>query len=175
MKNRRRQYFVKDGDHRGLLFGSLVLILSLIVIVSGLFYIMANRSLEGATYRAHFQTLRNTMQLLLPYLVLVNLVGLIVVIALAVFLTHRVSGPAYHLTKDLQRMGEGDLTVATAFRKKDRFQGMGEAMAAASSQLRKNVADIKGGFKNIENAAENHPEMKESIEKVKLMLDKLKT
>ena len=83
MENRRRQFFVRDGDHWGLLPGALILILALIIIASGLFYLLADRNLEGATYRAHIEALHSTMQLLLPWLVLANLVGVAMVLIIS--------------------------------------------------------------------------------------------
>ncbi len=175
MDNRRRQLFVKEGDHRGLLAGALVLILVLILVASGLFYILADRDLEEATYKAHFQTLRSTMQMLLPWLVIVNLVGLVVVLTLAVFLTHRVSGPAYHLIRDLRRLKEGDLTVETRFRKNDRLKGVAEAMSDGVGQVRQKVGRVKDAFRELECLSGTHPELQGKLDKIRETLDELKT
>lgn len=151
------------------------MIITLAVIASGLFYLTANRDLEGATYKAHFQTLRNTMQMLLPWLILVNLIGLAVVITLALFFTHRISGPAYHLIKDLHRVADGDLTVATRFRKRDRLKDVGNAMTEAVGHLRENVIDIKKGLEKLARVAESHPEVKQELGEISKVIDKLKT
>jgi len=175
MKNRRKQYFVKGGEHRGLLIGVFFLVLTIVIIASGLFYIMASRNLENATYRAHFQESQNTMDLLLPWLILVNMVGLIVVFIMAVFMTHRVSGPAYHLVKDLKSIQDGDLTVTTTFRKKDRLKNVAEALSQATSEIRRNISVAKEGLSELESKADKYPELERQIQKIKQALDRLKT
>jgi methyl-accepting chemotaxis protein len=175
MENRRRKLYVRDGDHRSLLLGALLLIIVLIFVASGLFYILADRNLEHATYRAHFDAMRHTMNMLLPWLVLVNTIGLIVVLILALILTHRISGPAYHLIQDMKKVGDGDLTVATAFRKHDRLQKVAQAMTHAVSSLRYKVIELKDGIAKLAELAENKPEIKDKIDEINQSLDKLKT
>jgi methyl-accepting chemotaxis protein len=175
MENRRRKLYVRDGDHRGLLLGALILILALIFIASGLFYILADRNLEQATYRAHFDAMRHTMQMLLPWLILVNTIGLIVVLVLALILTHRISGPAYHLIQDMKKVADGDLTVATVFRKHDRLQKVGQAMTHTVSALRYKIIALKDEINNLYEMAENKPDLKNKIDEINNSLDKLKT
>ena len=175
MENRRRKLYVREGDHKGLLLGAFLLILVLIFIASGLFYILADRNLENATYRAHFDAMRHTMNMLLPWLVLVNAIGLIVVLILALILTHRISGPAYHLIKDMKKVGDGDLTVITAFRKHDRLQKVAQAMSHAISALRYKVIDVKEHIGKLAELAENKPDIKDKIDEINQSLDKLKT
>jgi methyl-accepting chemotaxis protein len=173
--NRRHQIFIKGGDHRSLLVGAIVLILVLVVVASGLFYILANRNLEQATYRAHFEALRNTMQLLLPWLLIVNLIGLIVVIILALFFTHKIAGPVYHLIVDLKKLKDGDLTAQTVFRKGDRLKDVASAMSEAAEQLRLTVNDIKKGVAELSEVTGDERRVKEKLEDINRTLDKLKT
>ncbi|HBC47531.1 MAG TPA: hypothetical protein DCZ43_10825 [candidate division Zixibacteria bacterium] len=175
MDNRRRQFFVSAGGQRSLLAGVFILILVLVVVVSGLFYILANRDLEKATYRAHFETLRNTMQMLLPWLVLVNAIGLIVVLILAIFFTHKIAGPAYHLQQDLKKIKEGDLTIRTAFRKGDGLKDVAEAMNDTTGQLRLDIANIKDKVDDLSKVTGNEALLKEKLDMLRETLDKLKT
>ncbi|PJA27266.1 MAG: hypothetical protein CO189_07665 [candidate division Zixibacteria bacterium CG_4_9_14_3_um_filter_46_8] len=175
MDNRRRKYFVKEGDQWGLLIGAAILILVLAIVASGLFYILANQDLEKATYRAHFEVLRNTMQMLLPWLILVNLIGMIVVLVLSIFFTHKVSGPAYHLVKDMRKLQQGDLTISTNFRDRDRLKNVAIAMNIAIERLRHEVADIKGEISELSKVADDALKVKESIARLNRILDNLKT
>ncbi len=175
MDNRRRKYYVAQGDHRGILLIAGALLLTLAILASGLFYFLANRDLESATYRAHFDTLRNTMQMLLPWLVLVNLIGLVVVLGLAVYLTHRISGPAFHLIRDLKALGSGDLRIETKFRKHDRLKGAAEALSNAASELRGIITDTKQRVSELSRRAKDHPELADAVYGVAHNLDKLKT
>jgi len=175
MKNRRRQYWVGDGDHKGILIIAGALVMALILIASGLFYIVANRNLEDATYRAHFDILRNTMQMLLPWLVMANIIGLVIVMLIAVLLTHRISGPAYHIVRDIRAIGDGDLTIQTIFRKNDRFQNIAATLTEAASSLRATIADVKNGVADIGDIVGDRPEIREKLERVAKNLEKLKT
>ena len=163
------------GGQRSLLAGVLILILVLVVVASGLFYILANRDLEKATYRAHFETLRNTMQMLLPWLVLVNIIGLIVVLILAIFFTHKIAGPAYHLKEDLKKIKEGDLTIRTAFRKGDGLKDVAVAMSDTTGQLRMEIANIKDNVDDLLKVTGNEALLKEKLGKLRETLGKLKT
>ena len=155
--------------------GALIIVLVLIIVASGLFYILADRNLEEATYKAHFDTLRHTMQMLLPWLILVNLIGLIIVVFLAVIFTHRIAGPAYHLIQDMQKIGDGDLTVITSFRKRDRLKMLGQAMTNAIARLRTSIIDIKSRISDLSELAEDQPKIKHKIEEISKSLDKLRT
>jgi methyl-accepting chemotaxis protein len=175
MDNRRRKFFIGAGGQRRLLAGVLILVLALIIVASGLFYILANRNLEKATYRAHFETLRNTMQMLLPWLVIVNLVGLVVVLALAIFFTHKIAGPSYHLICDLKRIQEGDLTVKTAFRKGDGLKDVATAMSNTTESLRVGISTIKEKVNELSNIVNSDENFSDKIGEIKGKLDKLKT
>jgi methyl-accepting chemotaxis protein len=115
------------------------------------------------------------MNMLLPWLILVNTIGLIAVLVLAFILTHRISGPAYHLIQDLKKVGDGDLTVATAFRKHDRLQKVAQAMTHAVSALRYKVIELKEGVAGLAELAENKPDVKDKLDEINQSLDKLKT
>jgi methyl-accepting chemotaxis protein len=175
MNNRRRKFYVKEGDHQGLLLGALILILVLVVLASGLFYVIANRNLEQATYRAHFEILRNTMQMLLPWLLIVNIIGIIAVLILAIFMTHKISGPAYHLIKDLRCLQEGDLTIRTKFRKGDRLKNVAIALSDASGALNDTIIKTKTGLEELSKETSNYPEIKKKVIEISKTLDKLKT
>jgi nitrogen fixation/metabolism regulation signal transduction histidine kinase len=175
MPNRRRKFFIGAGGQRDLLAGVLILVLALIIVASGLFYVLANRNLEKATYRAHFETLRNTMQMLLPWLVIVNLVGLLVVLAMAIFFTHKIAGPSYHLICDLKKIQEGDLTVKTAFRKGDGLKDVATAMSNTTESLRVQISDVKGKVKELSSIAISDQFISEKIGEIKGKLEKIKT
>jgi methyl-accepting chemotaxis protein len=175
MDNRRQKYYVEEGDHKSLLLGALVLILALIFIASGLFYILANKSLEKATYRAHFEAMHNTMQMLLPYLLIVNIIGLVAVLILAFFLTHKISGPAYHLIMDFKRFGDGDLTTRTCFRRGDRLKNVAAAFNEAIDSVQKSVTEVKKKVDQLSESVERIPDLKNVVDDITQTLDKLKT
>ncbi len=175
MKNQRKKYFVKEGNQWGLLAGAVTLIFILAIVASGLFYIIANRNLENATYRAHFTALHNTMQLLLPWLILVNLIGLIIVVILAIFYTHKIAGPTFHIMNDLKKLGEGDLTTRTNLRKNDRLQELAKSLNNAIEGIQQNVMEAKSHVTELEKTADNSSQIKQKIDNLNKAINRLKT
>jgi methyl-accepting chemotaxis protein len=174
MENRRRKYIVKEGDHWGIMKLALFMIVVLAVLISGLFYVLADKNLEGATYRAHFNALRHTMQMLLPWLILVDLIGLVIVAIMAIFLTHSIAGPSYHLIRDIKNFGDGDLTIRTKFRKHDRLKAVGEAFSESSEKMHAKIVKLRKEINNITSVSGNNPEIKTRLDGINKILDDFK-
>ena len=67
----------------------------------------------------------DTLELLLPTLILLNLlnaVGLIATSVISVFFTHRIVGPVYRLRQIMRDVGNGNLSQFAQFRKDDELQ-----------------------------------------------------
>jgi len=175
MKNRRKKFYLKDGGQARLLRGFAILALILIITASGLFYFLANENLENATYKAHFSALRSTMQMLLPYLFIVNIIGLLVVVFLAIFYTHRIAGPAYRLANDIKKLGDGDLTVKTNLRRLDHLKNLAEQLNSASQNLNENIKSLKSQADNLAKSAEGNEKLLSQILSIRKSLDKFNT
>jgi methyl-accepting chemotaxis protein len=113
--------------------------------------------------------------MLLPWLIMVNIVGLIVIAFLAIFLTHKISGPTYHLKRDLQKLATGDLTITTVFRKGDRLQDLAVGLNKAVANLRKEVIEIKTKMSVFTQSAEKFPELQDKIKDINNTINNLKT
>ena len=133
-KRRRKKYFLSGSIQPRLLLGFAVLVFILVVIAGGLFYVLANRELSSEYYKAH-STLRYVMQNLLPWLLLVNLAGILVTLFLAVFYTHRIAGPAYRIQQDLRKIGQGVLTTRVKTRRRE---------IGAADQAQRNLNHLLG-------------------------------
>jgi methyl-accepting chemotaxis protein len=152
-KNRRKKYFLSKGTQPGLLLGVTALVLILVIIAGGLFYLLANRELSIEYYKAH-SSIRYVMKNLLPWLLLVNLLGIMVALFLAVFYTHRIAGPLYRVQKDIRKIGEGFLTTRVKTRKGDQLKDLETEVNNMIQELEKNFLLVKGDFLKLENILE---------------------
>jgi methyl-accepting chemotaxis protein len=149
-KSRRKRYFLSRSIQPRLLLGFAVLILVVVAIACGLFYVLANRELSAEYYKAH-STLRYVMQNLLPWLLLVNLAGILVALFLAVFYTHRIAGPAYRIQQDLKKIGQGILTTRVRTRRKDQLKGLESETNRVVQELEQGIHQVKGSLLKLES------------------------
>ena len=150
-RGRRKRYFLIRSIQPRLLLGFVLLVLILIVIASGLFYLLANRELSAEYYKAH-STLRYVMQNLLPWLLLVNLAGILVVLFLAVFYTHRIAGPAYRIQQDLGKIGQGILTTRVKTRRKDQLKGLESEVNRVAQEFEQGILQVKESLLKLESS-----------------------
>lgn len=149
-KNKRKKYFLSKSTQPKLLLGVATLFLVLVVIAGGLFYLLANKELSTEYYKAH-STLRNVMENLLPWLLLVNFLGMVVVLFLAVFYTHRIAGPTYRIQQDLRKIGQGILTTRVRTRKKDQLKELEAEINEMTEELGRTIQETKEDFFKLES------------------------
>lgn len=152
-KNRRRKYFLSKSAQPKLLLGVTILVLILVIIAGGLFYILANKELSAEYYKAH-STLKYVMQNLLPWLLLVNLLAILVVLFLAIFFTHRIAGPTYRMQQDLRKIGQGILTTRVKTREKDQLKELESEINKMAEQMGQNIQEMKRDFFKLETNLE---------------------
>jgi methyl-accepting chemotaxis protein len=176
-KGRRKKYYLHRSAQPRLLLGTATLFLVLVIIAGGLFYLLADKELSAEYFRAH-STLRHVMGNLLPWLVLVNLLGLAVALFLAIFHTHRIAGPAYRIQQDLRRIGRGVLTTEVRTRKRDQLKGLESEINEMTAELRRVLEEVKerlselaNHVEELERAVESRPladsQLHELLEKIK--------
>ena len=156
---RRRRFFLPHTSQlRLLILAQIILIMALLV--SGyLFYKYMYVDLEEGFLTAH-QRIGNTMDLLLPGLLLMCAVTVILALAANLFFTHRIVGPVYRMCKVLRDVGQGDLGQSVKFRDHDSLTELAHAanrmLDALSSQLgrlRSGIADVHEELKSLNGGA----------------------
>ena len=58
--------------------------------------------------------------------------------------SHRIAGPVYVFTREVARLGQGDLSARIILREKDNFRPEAEQMNASIAALRTRIATLKG-------------------------------
>lgn len=143
---KRRQYLIDPPFQ--LTFISrfcLVVIVSSLLIGGAVFYLT-----QGSTTVAIENTrvyAKPTAEFILPSLsltvIIVAAVAALVVLVLALLITHKIAGPVFRLKKEIALMKDGDMTRKFALREKDYLQGISKALIGMEETFRAKHADIR--------------------------------
>ncbi len=107
---------------------------------------------------------------------------IIIVIALGIFVSHRIAGPLYVFDKMFNIVSQGDLTIKLKLRKGDElkelagsFQKMVDSLSHFIKTDKEKVEEIKKEINDIVNTyiSQSNQELKQRLDKVASMLDEL--
>ncbi len=151
----RRAIIVKHAFNRRLIL-RIWLILMTLVLVSGVaFYLLAQKRLAEEYFSAHSQ-IRTTMEMLLPWMIIVYVLGILVTFFLTLFYTRKLAGPVLRFQRELGQLAAGDYQVQINLRRGDELK-----------ELASRINDIAAG------TAERFSRLKEAREKMRRELEAL--
>ncbi len=119
-----------------------------------LFYILTYRRLSVVYGDAVF-TIYSVKKALFPMLFAsVESIFLLGIIAVAIavislFFSHKIAGPLYHIEKNLEILGSGDLTIDTKLRSKDQIAELANEINGLTKSLNHRIRGIKEGLSEI--------------------------
>ncbi len=146
---KRKQFFLKDSSQPKLIVET-YFILVLVMTLSGIvFYFVGNKNLAQEYFQAH-STLKSTMQIFLPALVIVNLVGLAAASFLVVAFTHSIAGPIAKLKNLSEKIASGDLSLQVQFRRTDLVPELAETMNAIIQGLNAQIKELKAPLEQLQ-------------------------
>lgn len=137
----RKRIFLRDSSQPRLLIGIQVIFVLLLIITGTIFAIIANRDLQVAYFQAHLN-IGSTLDILLPALFLVNIMGLVLGAVLSIFYTHRIAGPVYRLCRILREVGQGNLVQVVKFRKNDELHELDGATTEMIANLQNRLRTL---------------------------------
>jgi len=151
-----------------------VLLCSLVAGV--ILFLYARHETASSFYQAHIK-IRRVSDLLLPVVVASSLVSLASGLLLALFLPQKIAGPIYRIEKDLEQVGQGDLTVTIRLRKEDILQDFSQSLNVALASIRERVAAVKEDHSALQAMAEKlvDQRLSEALKRQENSLSKLKT
>jgi methyl-accepting chemotaxis protein len=115
---------------------------SLTVIVVGLLLFIGLTALYYAFARAEGKAPDPRILLvILPPLLLNDLAIMVAAIVIGVFMSHRIAGPVYRITEDIDRVLSGERGVRVSLRRKDAL----EDLAGKVNQLFERIDDERAG------------------------------
>lgn len=154
---KRKNYFIDKKFQT-----NFILKFCLLVVVTGAFILTALYVFSGKATTVSFVNSRvvvqTTADFLFPLLIQTLVISLIVVglvtIVGAVFISHRIVGPAYRFKKVLCSLAEGDFTLKCNVRSNDSLQDVGRALDDMIANVRKGLNLIDGDLKDLKGKLE---------------------
>ena len=134
-KGRRRQIFVKRSlqlKYLGFILMTIVTIM--LPVLWGLYYKTTNSIVEMNHPRV-LSIITNLNKSLLVDVAIVS----IIILAVAVFLSHKIAGPIYRFEKSTEIIGDGDLTFRVHLRKYDELKEFESCFNNMVSQLQDKI------------------------------------
>ena len=140
MFKRRKQYFIKKRlQFKYLLFVFSAMLLPTLVCGTALYYLI------WQTVAAEVAVPEAIAESLIPALEKVNMILLItlpiifvVMLLLAIIISHRIAGPIYRIEKELAEISKGDYSRRIKLRSRDELQEIAEGVNSLLDVLKKN-------------------------------------
>ncbi len=152
-KRKKLNLAVKKELQRWLLVRIFGVVLLSSLIAAFILYFYAHKEVGDSYYNAHI-TIRHVSDLLWPVIAAGSMVSLVSGMLLAVFLPQKIAGPIYRIEKELERLGQGDLTVEIRLRSKDPFQDLVGDINQSIAGLRSHIRVIQDICNEIEKSDE---------------------
>ncbi len=179
----RRAFFVRHESHRRLILRIGVILLILAAVSSVTFYFLAQQELSAEFFRAHSQV-KTTMEMLLPWILSVGLLGIAIALILTAAYTRKIAGPVLRVRNELIKLADGDLSGRVTFRQGDELKELGARLndytsfiACQFKEIDELVSKLRDLTTQLETLSKNtaSDEYKSLLEKIKITLTDLET
>jgi methyl-accepting chemotaxis protein len=138
------------------LFTLIVVVLGAAFAAIGVFSLLpAGLGTEYGSVLSTIRGLENALMQKVAILYAVISVGIIIaMVYLHLFYSHRVAGPAYRLSKEAEKISNGNLKGNIKFRQKDNLTDMADSLNAVASRYRDRLDVIRNEIASIESQSE---------------------
>jgi methyl-accepting chemotaxis protein len=122
-----------------------------------LFYLLSFRQLSTG-YGDAVYTIYNLKRVVLPTLFAslesILLLGIVTIIiaAMSLFFSHKIAGPLFRISRDLETIAAGDLTVETRLRAKDQIAELARIVNGLTQRLKRRVKETGDAHASVEAA-----------------------
>ncbi|MBN2808321.1 MAG: methyl-accepting chemotaxis protein [Deltaproteobacteria bacterium] len=123
------------------------------VLAAAVLFFYARHETVTSFYSAHIK-IRRVSDLLLPVVLSGSFVSLLAGTFLAFFLPQKIAGPLYRVEKELQAVGDGDLTVVIRLRKQDTLKSFAAVINEVVADLKHEVQQLQAESQVLQNALE---------------------
>jgi methyl-accepting chemotaxis protein len=150
---RRKRYFLKEGSQPALILKTYLILLAVMVVSGTVFYFIGRKNLTEEFFQAH-SVIKNTMQLLLPALIAVNVVGFVAAFFLVLLFTHSIAGPVHRLKILSEKISQGDFAVDVRFRKGDSLKELVEIINKILNTFKSRILSFQHASRGLGDEAE---------------------
>ena len=173
---KRKQYLIDRKFQMRLALELMVVVLLVPLVVWADFYLLGQYALAQAgavPARGDWGLIGSLVRqqwLMMVFLYIINF-GLVYLFI--VFYTHRIAGPVYKFTQNLEAISGGDLSGHITLRKNDYFENLGQGINALVSRYAATFGELKSATAVLEDKARNMDDdvLKEQVEAMKKILD----
>jgi methyl-accepting chemotaxis protein len=152
MKFRRRKYLINAGMQ--IRYSILFVIIAVLgnICAVAVFNILASKKLDSVIWSTHI-SVASTDQLIGPLFIYVNAATFafitILLILSGIWMIRNSSGPLFRMSKDINKIAEGDLSTNISLREKDEFQDVAIDLNQMTEKLREDFSLTKENCLNI--------------------------
>jgi len=173
---KRRTYFVKKGFQFKFILKFCLLVLIGVILSTSLLFLFSQDTLTSSFHQSRL-VVKQTGLAILPFVVYTNLItlGLITLatVVVTLFVSHKIAGPMFRFEKDLQAIGQGDLTKKVMLRKKDQITDMAVCLNNMIASLHSKILDIQTEVEHILESATGQNAPKGLIEELDRLHQKI--
>lgn len=153
----RRTYYVKKDFQKRFIFEYMALVFLGIVLANGILYLLLNKGVDDAFYKAHIG-ITSTGDIIWSPLLLTGMAvitaAILNVILFALINTWRVGSCMHCLSSTIKRIGDGDMTTQLPPCQGNKLmKELDGIFNKATRYLNKRVSSIKGGLEELDAAA----------------------
>jgi methyl-accepting chemotaxis protein len=174
--NQRRNYYIdKEFQTRFILKFCGILLLGAVLTV-GVLYILGLNSTTVAFVKSHVVA-QNTATFITPLiiktLVISGVLSLVLTVCVTLIVSHRISGPLYHINKVISGLSRGDFSKDIKLREKDQLHYVAESLNEMIQNNRFKIKAIKEQYCELENQVKELESSKDSKKLVKEIREQL--
>lgn len=123
-----------------------------------IFNVLALKNLDAVMWSTHIGV-RTTAEILNPLFISVNTATFIFIAILLImsgmWMIRKASGPLYRMSRDIDRIAEGNLSVNVSLREKDAFQNVADSLNEMTVRLRTEFSVIHDKCNDISRSLED--------------------
>lgn len=142
---RRQVYINKDFQTRFIIKFVLVLVLSSVISIC--LTLFSTQDTLTTSFVNSKLLIQNTSLTIMPSVIFTSLITTIlaglVMIMVAMLVSHKIAGPMFRFSKDIERIGKGDLKSRIIIRQGDQLREMAAALNTMIEQLNAKLSDIQ--------------------------------
>lgn len=164
MKFRRRKFIINAGLQMKIALVFVAIAISGSIAATAAFNYFAQKKIEKLMWSTHIG-IKNTGEIIKELVLYVNLANFLFIAVLliiaVVWMMKKTRGPIFRITKDIEEVSNGDLTIDIILRDKDEFRD-------AAHELNLMVGSMREKFMNL---IEKQGDISGSIDELKIEID----
>lgn len=180
---RRKIYFIEKGFQTWFIVKFCVVVIVGALLTLAILYFFAAKT-TTVSFENTKAVVKSTADFILPILIQTLIIVTILVamftIMLTLYVSHKIGGPVYRFKKELELIGQGDLSSEFRIRKNDQFQDLAGLLNLAKKKLRDEISELKKEVSELEKMVnalpeENKNEIAQVLGRIREQLEKFKT